>query len=234
MPPVFGPDVAVVGRLVVLGRLQGDDRPAVGDGQHAGLLAVEPLLDHQAIAGGAEDLLPGDRLDGGDGLLAAGADHHALAGRQPVGLDHDRHVLAVLEELDRRRRRCGRSGSRPWGRRRCATGPCRRPCSLPIRRRPCSGRRSAARPASKASTMPAASGRLGPDDRQLDLVFLGELDQGGEIVGGDGDIFAVQVGAGVARGHEHPLRARTLGDFPGQGVFPPAVANDQDVHQLPS
>ena len=96
MPPVLGPDVAVVGRLVVLGRLEGDDRPAVGDGQHAGLLAVEPLLDHQPIARGAEDLLRPRSLDRRDGLLAARADQHALAGRQPVGLDDDRHVFAVV------------------------------------------------------------------------------------------------------------------------------------------
>ena len=52
---------------MVLGRRQGDDRLAIGDRQHAHFLAVEPLLDHQPVAGGAEDLLPRDlfyRLDG--------------------------------------------------------------------------------------------------------------------------------------------------------------------------
>ena len=50
-------EVAVVGRLVVLGRLQGDDRAAVGDGQDARLFAVEPFFDHQPVAGRAEYLL---------------------------------------------------------------------------------------------------------------------------------------------------------------------------------
>ena len=64
----IGPRVAVVGRLVILGRRQGDDRLAVGDRQHAGLLAVQPLLDHQPIAGVAEDPFAADLLDGLDGL----------------------------------------------------------------------------------------------------------------------------------------------------------------------
>ena len=60
---------------------------------------------------------------------------------------------------------------------------------------------------------------LGPDDRQADLVLLGELDQGGKVVDGDGDVLAVEGRAGVARGHEHAVRAGTLGDLPGQGVL---------------
>ena len=73
-------------------------------------------------------------------------------------------------------------------------------------------------------------GGLRPDDGQADLVLLGELDQGREIVGRDGHVFAVDVGAGVARGDEHPLGPGTLSDLPGQGVFPPPVADNQDIH----
>ena len=51
----IGPFVVVEGPLVVLARLERDDRAAVGDGQDAGLLAVEPLLDDQTVAGLAED-----------------------------------------------------------------------------------------------------------------------------------------------------------------------------------
>ena len=86
---------------MVLGRLQGDDRLPIGDGQHAGLLAVEPLLDHQPCAGLAKEPLPGDFLDRLQGLKTPGTDDNPFAGSQPVGFDYGRHVLAVLEVLDR-------------------------------------------------------------------------------------------------------------------------------------
>ena len=78
--------VAVVGRFVILGRRERDDRPAVGDGQHAGLLAVEPLLDHQPVAGGAEDFLPGDFIDGIQGLVAIRQTNTPLPAARPSAL----------------------------------------------------------------------------------------------------------------------------------------------------
>ena len=83
---------------------------------------------------------------------------------------------------------------------------------------------------SKASTMPAASGASGPTTRQPHVVLLGEADQGGEVGRLDVDVLAVEIGAGVAGGHEDAVGAGTLRDFPGQGVFPPPIADDQDVH----
>ena len=62
--------VAVERRLVVLGWLKRDDGLAVGDRQHAGFLAVEPLFDNDAIACGAEYLVAGDLADGLEGLFA--------------------------------------------------------------------------------------------------------------------------------------------------------------------
>ncbi len=86
---------------MVLGRLERDDRLAVGDRQHARLLAVEPLLDHDPIARRAEDSLHSDQVHRLQRLFASVANDHALAGRQAVGLDHDRHVLAFGEEANR-------------------------------------------------------------------------------------------------------------------------------------
>ena len=83
------PFVVVEGALVVLARLQRDDRPAVGERQDAGLLAVEPLLDDQAVAGLAEDAPDHDLVDGLQGLAEVVADVHPLARGQAVGLqDH--------------------------------------------------------------------------------------------------------------------------------------------------
>ena len=175
MPPVFGPVSPSPGRLVVLAGWHGEERLAVGQRQHAGLLAVQPLLDHQLVAGFAEFLLGGDAVDGLERLLAIVADDHAFAGRQSVGLDDDRHVVAIFQIGDRPPWRIGTRGSRRSARRRGAAVPCRRPCCLRARRRPSSGP-NARRPASpSASTSAGRERRFGTDDRQVDRILAGEL-----------------------------------------------------------
>ncbi len=89
--------VAIVGALVILCGRQGHDRAAVGNRQDTCLLAVEPFLDHDLIAGVAELLVAADALDGLDRLGPGGADENAFARGQPGGFDHDRHVLAILQ-----------------------------------------------------------------------------------------------------------------------------------------
>jgi hypothetical protein len=59
MPPVLGP-ASPSWAFVILGGLKGDDRAAVGDRQHAGLLALEPVLDNQPVAGVTKGLPPRD------------------------------------------------------------------------------------------------------------------------------------------------------------------------------
>jgi len=54
---------------------------------------AEKFLDHHARPGGAEAPLGEHGVDGGVGLIARRRDHHALAGGQAVGLDHDRRAL---------------------------------------------------------------------------------------------------------------------------------------------
>ena len=174
-------DVAVVGRLVVLGRLQGDDRAAVGNRQHAGLLAVEPLLDHQAIAGGAENLLPAICSTARIASLAIGANHHALAGRQSVGLDDDGHVFAVVEKRHGFVGDRGRPGNRPMGtsawRSRSLQKTLLPSNSAALRRGPNT------RKLGLLEGIDDSGGqrRLRADDGQADVVLLGEFDQAREI-----------------------------------------------------
>ena len=78
--------------------------------------------------------------------------------------------------------------------------------------------------------MPSAKRPFRPDNGQADAVFLGEADEFGEIGGGNGDVLAVDVGARIARGHEYSFHARTLGEFPSQGVFASAAAYEQNIH----
>ena len=73
-------------------------------------------------------------------------------------------------------------------------------------------------------------GGFGTDHGQPHLVLLGKPDQGREIGRLDSDVLAVQIGAGVARGHENAVGTRALRNLPRQGVLPPAAADDQDVH----
>ena len=68
------------------------------------------------------------------------------------------------------------------------------------------------------------------DDRQPDLVLLGEADQRRKVVSRDRHVLALDVRARVARRDEHSLRPRALRDFPGQGVLPATAADDEDVH----
>ena len=78
--------------------------------------------------------------------------------------------------------------------------------------------------------MPAASGASGPTTVSPTSFSLANLIRAGKVGRLDVDVFAVEIGAGVAGGHENAVRAGALRDFPGQGVFPPPVADDQDVH----
>ena len=64
-------------------------------------------------------------------------------------------------------------------------------------------------------------GALRADDAEPHVVLFGEADQAGDsrpvaMV----DVFAVQIGAGVARGHKNALGARALRDFPRQRHVP--------------
>src|SRR5690606_21653530 len=65
-----GATVAVVGWLVILRRGQRDNGLAVGNRQHAGLLPIQSLFNNDLVAGLAEDPLPRDLVDGGQGIAA--------------------------------------------------------------------------------------------------------------------------------------------------------------------
>ena len=60
-------------------------------------VAVEPLLDDQAVAGLAEDPPDHDLVDALEGLAEVVADEDALAGGQAVGLEHQAQRAAQDE-----------------------------------------------------------------------------------------------------------------------------------------
>ena len=104
MPPVFGP--AVVGSLVILACRQHDDGPAVGERENARLLAIHAIFDDELPAGIAEFALAGDAIDGVERFAPAMTHDHSLAGRETIGLHHDRNGfvfrrIAIVDELRR-------------------------------------------------------------------------------------------------------------------------------------
>ena len=105
MPPVLGPVSPSPDALVVLGRGQRQRMLPVDQGEEAQLLAFEEFLDDDFGSGGAEDLVGHHGVDRFAGLLERLGDDHALAGGEPVGLDHDRQ--APLGDIGLGRARVG-------------------------------------------------------------------------------------------------------------------------------
>ena len=68
---------------------------------------------------------------------------------------------------------------------------------------------------------------FGADHRQIDLVRLGEADEGRNVVGRDWHVFALAFarGASIAGRDQHPLDARALRDLPGQRMLSAAIAD---------
>ena len=104
MPPVLGPCVAVQQTLVVLAGGHRQHVLAVDHDDEAGFFAFEEFLDHHARTGIAQLVVGQHHVDGIERLLPGHGHHHALAGGETVGLDHDRR--AVLLDIRLGRLRC--------------------------------------------------------------------------------------------------------------------------------
>jgi hypothetical protein len=210
-----------------------DDIAAVGDRQHARLLADESLLDDQLAAGGAEFLVAGDPLHRFEGLGLRIADDHPFAGGETVGFHHHRLVFAFDEVGS------GAGGVAEGAEiGRGDVGVAEEVLAEDLARFELGG--LLARPerldAGGAHRVDDAGGqrRLGADDGQVDGVVLGELHQRGDVGIADGDVLSVDRRAGIAGGDEDAFDPRALFDFPGEGVFASAAADNHDLHRTNS
>ena len=97
MPPVFGPVSPSPTRLWSCAEPSGSAVVAVAQREQRDFLADQAFLDHHRRAGLAERALFHHGVDGGQRLGLGGGDHHALAGGEPIRLDHDRRAAAADE-----------------------------------------------------------------------------------------------------------------------------------------
>ena len=223
------PAVAIADALVVLAGGHRQHVLAVDHDDEAGLLAIEELLDHHARAGVAEGIAGEHVAHGGFGFVQVHGDDHALARGQAIGLDDDgRALLAQVGQgrLDLGEVAIGGGGDPVAGEEVLGEG-------LRAFQLGGAGGRAEDIQAALAEQVVHAchQRRLGADDGQLDVLRgeVGQLLQGQHV---DGDVLALGFGggAGVARGDEDLRHARVLGDFPGQGMFTTAAADDEYVH----
>ena len=167
---------------------------------------------------------------GSDGLLDALRQHHALARRQPIGLDHQRctHLadegfggIGIGEALV-----AGRGDGMP-GQEILGKGL----GTFQLRRRlPGSKAGQARRREQIADAQNQRHFRA--DDGQIDMMRLGKPEQVRRIIGGDRYIghLGFQGGARIARRDVDIADPAGLRHLPGQGMFAATAANDQDIH----
>ena len=201
---------------------------AVGEAEEADLLALQKLFDDDLLLGCAQERAGEEALRRLDGGGSRRTDDDALAGCEPVGLDHD----GRMEELDR---------AFEFGRR-SAYGIGRRGNVVPLQEALGEafaglehGRR--ARGAEDAQTTLAQcvhnaqrERQFGADDGQAGLLGQGDLHHRVQALKVGGNAASDLRDAAVARRAHHFSDSRTALHRPSQGVFAPARTQNQDFH----
>ena len=225
-----GAFVVVVGGLVVLGGFERDDGAAIDDGEDARLLADQALFDHDPLAGLAERLVDHDVPDGGHGFLSRGADDDPFAGGQAVGLD-DQGPFGSFFDVGRRGGCVVKDGI-IRGRDVCQAHEVLGEGLAPFQFGRLAGRTEDEQ-AGILEGVDHAGGerRLWPDDGQVDLFGLGELDQPCDVVGVDIEVLPVEGRAGVARGAEDVCDQGRPGQLPDERMLAASIPNHQYFHR---
>jgi hypothetical protein len=214
---------------VVARRLERADRLAVGHREDGDLLADQAFLEHEPPAGIAELVADHDPLDRVERLVLVLRDDHALARREPVGLEHagpgglllgdpQLGVARIVEDPIVRARDVVLA-QEVLGEDLAAfelRGRLARPEELePVRREPIGD--------------PEHERRLRPDDREVDLRLAGVARERLDVVGRDVDAGRDLRERVVARRDEEATRERRGEDRLGQRVLATAGADEEDV-----
>ena len=222
------PLVAVEDSLVVLRRGERQHVGAVAERQQRELLALEVLLEEDLRR--TEALLGEEHVHGVAGVLLGRADDHALAGGEPVGLQH-RRIRAARE----RREGLVAAAQDAMAGGRHAGG---RHQLLRVDLRALQARRGLARAESRDPGVGERvdqaldQGRLGPDDHQVDGLIARGGDQAGYVLGTDVQAPGVVSDAGVPRRAQQLRMPLGAGERPRDRMLAPAAADDQDPHGL--
>ncbi len=222
-----GAGIALAHALVILRRADGQRGLAVAQNEETRLLAGHEFLDHHLGPGRAEG--PAEHLvDRGQRLLLGLGHDHALAGGKPVGLDHDGRAfrldmvarrLRVGEMRMGRRRRARRSTDllgkalRRLEPRRCPAGPEDRDPRL-------------AQPVRHA----AGQGGLRSDDDEIHRFFLAERRHRAAVENVERGALGDLRDPGIAGCHDQAVAFGVLQHGPGQRMFAPSPAQNEDVH----
>ena len=225
------PPVPVPGSLVVLGQNQRLDVSPAHQRQSRDLRPLQALLDQHGPAGVAKHPVDQAVPKGPPGLRPPGGNRDALAGRQAVGLDHDR-PLDPLQVLLGRADPVEPPGPRPRDPVSLAQLP--GPGLRPLDHGPGPGgaeHREA--PGVQRVGQAGHQGPLRPDHREIDGLMFGE----------SGDPLHVRRGhryqrrqlgdAGVPRGRVHPFDRGIARQRPAQCVLAASPADHQDSHRTP-
>ncbi len=227
-PAGVRPAVAVADALVVLAGGHGQYILAVDHDNKAGFFAIEKLFDDNARTGVAKGVASQHVTYGVFGFCQAHGDDHALARGQAVGLDDNRR--AFFTQIGQGRLDLGEVlivGGRDLVTRQEVLG--KRLGAFKLRS---TGGRTEAVQATAAEQVDDACNQryFGADDGQRNVLFS-EIRQLLQCQNVDGHVFAFGLDrrARIARCDKHLLHAWVLGDFPCQGVFTTAAANDQNI-----
>ena len=213
--------------VLYAGLMLTDDGPAVSEREEAGLLAGHKLLDHDLRPGSPE--LPAEHL--GERALGLGerlGDDHALARREPIGLEHERRLETAEGGV-----RFGKRGSADIagggdaGARAQILGETLAP--LQLRRR---GTGAEHREASRAQAIRETvhQRRLGTDDHEVDGVLAAERRHRGVILRIEIDQPGMLGDARIAGRGPHRGQLRGVRELPRQRMLSAARPQQKDVH----
>lgn len=222
--------VAVKDALVVLGEGERTERVAVAEGEDGEFVTKQQLFDDNFTASVAKGLVDHDLLKGFLGLILGLGQDDSLAGSETGGLDDN--VVADAVDVGAGLVKVGEVLVRGRG----DVVFLHKVLGVGLAALEAGGflggtEAGDARGAEEALDA-IDEGLFGTGDDEVDSVGLGELDEGWEVGGRDGgDVLGLGEGGGaaVARDGVNGFDAGRLGEFPGEGVFAAAVANEEDL-----
>ena len=200
---------------------------AVAEHEQRGLLAGEELLDDDGAAGTPERA-PEHPVDRRLGLGRGRRHHDALAGGEPVGLDHDRRAHAPQVVLGGRR---GVEALIGGGRDVVGAAQILGEALRAFEPGGGAGRAERLDAGGFEGVDHAGDQRhLRADHHEVDRLRGAERDERRVVGRVEGDAFGIPGDAGIAGRAIEPVGQRACGELPGERVFAPTRTEKKNVH----